>query len=125
MEHRTRSTASHVLDWIQAFCVVPVGTDQGKRVVLTTEQREAVRRALGPDTEYVISEPALRAYLALAWLCGPLARGQFRKLDGGVSPALVWDAAGPEVRAALKRGDDGVLTCGHYGTRHPAEAAEA
>jgi hypothetical protein len=119
MEHRTRSTASDVLEWIHAFCVVPIGADQGKRVKLTIAQREAVRRALGPDTEFQILDPALRAYLTLAWLCGPLARGQIRRLDS-MDPLIVWAAAGPEIRTVLERDDDGVIVCPRYGTRHPA-----
>jgi hypothetical protein len=93
-------------------------------VVLLDGQRWRIRRIFDPaEQPSTISDLPLRAYLALACLCGPLAREQFRPKLNAVDPLIVWAAAGPDVRDVLDRDDAGVLVCGQYGTRYPTAAA--
>ena len=126
---RIRSaTAADVENWIETFCIEPFGANQGQKVRLLAGHRKTIRTILGPDgpnPEYTIADMALRAYLALAWLCGPLADAQSRPKLDDVDSLVVWCSAGRKVRAVLERDDAGVITCGELGTRYPAEAAEA
>jgi hypothetical protein len=39
-----RNRGERNIAWIENYCLVPAGPDKGKRVVLTPEQRDTVRR---------------------------------------------------------------------------------
>ena len=86
--------STQVIEWTETFCVVPFG---GKRVRLTAEERETVRRIYADksvDGSVPVGAP-LANYLALMHTVGPEAC-----LDG--HPDLtaadvwsVWASAGP------------------------------
>jgi hypothetical protein len=93
---------------IQKNCVVPVGVYKGEPAEPSAAQRNIVRQVYGShDAELLIQDPVLGAYLAPIHTCGIRARGRFRpKLN--VDAGTVRDAAGPTVRAGVKREPNGV-----------------
>jgi hypothetical protein len=112
--------------WIDEFGVVPTGPHRGERARLTVAQREMIRRMYdAPDgpLDLPVTDKELAAWLALLHLCGPEAVGtpDFRP---GVDTDIftLWAAAGPELRAVLKREGERIV-CPELGTRYPAWAA--
>jgi hypothetical protein len=106
--------------WIEKYCLIPSGLDRGQRVRLTTEQKYLIRKIYDDGENVPVSAP-LSAYLALLHVCG------FEAVSGG-APApcqadifTVWGAAGPDLRAVLKR-EGAAVMCPELGTRHPAAA---
>jgi len=120
--------ARDVESWIERFCVQPYGSCKGEPVLLSAGQRRIIRTIFGPDGpfEYTIGDVSLRSYLALCWLCGPLAGGQFQPKLDDVDAVVVGHSAGSRVRDVLRRDDDGVISCPEFGTQYPARpSAEA
>ena len=111
-----------VIFWVEEFCVVPFGFDRGQHVLLTTEQKELLRKVFDTDELPEITGP-LAAYLALFLIAGP------RDLAAHVSAIPLsadvfstWSATGPDLRAVVTR-DGESIKCPELGTEFPPVAA--
>jgi hypothetical protein len=126
MTRRGLSRGDRNAAWVDEFCLMPTGPHRGERARLTVAQREMIRRMYdAPDgpLDLSVTDKELAAWLALLYLCGPEAVGttDFRP---GVDTDIftLWAAAGPELRAVLKREGERIV-CPELGTRYPAWAA--
>jgi hypothetical protein len=122
---RSSSRGYRAIDWIEKYCLYPAGPQRGQRVRLSPEQCATIRAIYDhPDGRQPmeISTNPLAAYLALLHVCGIEA-----KRDEEPTPIIttdiftLWNAAGPDLKAVLKR-DAGHVVCPELGTRFPAAA---
>jgi hypothetical protein len=120
---RTRATRN--IDWIEDYCVEPSGPRKGRRVRLTTQEEELVRRIYdAPDgTKSAEVSGNLAGYIALLHLCGIEApkASESPALDLHTDPWSVWAAAGPDVLEVIAREGE-AITCPALGTRWPRAA---
>ncbi len=107
--------------WIEKYCIVPNGYDQGRPVRLTQEQRDLVRRVYSGAQETPVTG-SLAAYLALRHVCGSEALQKTFRPELTADIFTTWNAAGPDLRDVLKR-ERGHIVCPDLGTRFPAAAA--
>jgi hypothetical protein len=121
MREKTRGERN--ADWIERYCLVPHGPDKGKRVRLTEAEHHIVRQiydgANGPQ-DVPVSAP-LSAYLALLHLCGPEGKQHAFRPGVNVDVFTLWNAAGPDLRAVLKRKGESIV-CAGLGTSYTAAA---
>jgi hypothetical protein len=108
--------------WIEQFCVYPHGFSKGQHVVLTTEQKEILRRVFDTDESPEVAGP-LAAYLALFHVAGPrdLAAHVFQ-IPLNADFFSVWNATGPDLKSVLKP-DGERIVCPELGTKFPPVAA--
>lgn len=116
----SKSRSLRAVNWIEQYCVISGGPEKGQRVRLSQQQRETVRRIYDEQGGDGITGP-LAAYLALLHICGPeaLQREFLPKIEADIFS--VWGAAGPDLKAVLKR-DGGRITCPELGTKYPTAA---
>lgn len=123
---RCRDTRSErATRWIEDFCLIPTGPAKGDPVRLTAEQRHTVRRIFDDPTGQVHPEPVpepLAAFLVLFGLCGPEAPGSRVSPPFASDLFSVWGAAGPQLRAVLRR-RGAEVACPELGTAWKATAA--
>src|SRR5262245_52530592 len=114
---RTLSRGRRAILWIENFCLVPDGSDRGKRVRLTPAQRDTIRQIYdNPHLEAVPISGPLAAFIALLHLCGPEALRRDFQPELRADFFTVWNATGPDLRAVLKR-DGASVVCPDLGTR--------
>jgi hypothetical protein len=109
----TQTRGERAATWIEKYCVLP----SGDRVRLSADQRAAICRFYdGPPSTEAIAGP-LAAYLVLLNLVGPEARPGTAPAPRHVEADLftLWGAAGPELRAHLRRHGDRI-DCPELGT---------
>jgi hypothetical protein len=98
--------------WIEKYCLNPSGPDRGRRVRLTREQRDVVKR-IYDGNEVLDVTPPLSAYLALLHVCGPEAVLPFSTRTESVRFRVdvfsVWNSAGPDLKAVLRLEAERVL----------------
>ena len=110
-------------NWIENFCVVPVGFDKGQHVVLTTEQKEIVLKVFDTDNAPAEIAAPLSSYLALLALAGPRALAErLTAIELNADVFTTWAATGPALKSVL-RIDGGVIVCQELQTRFPPVAA--
>jgi hypothetical protein len=118
---RTQTRGDEAVQWIEQFCVCPLGPDKGRRVKLTPSQRDTVRKIYdnpsGPQ-DLPVADP-LAAYLALLHTCGHEALARDFRPALGVDIFSTWNATSPELKAVLKC-EGGRIVCPELGTRYPA-----
>ena len=103
MREKTRGERN--ADWIERYCLVPHGPDKGKRVRLTEVEHHIVRQiydgANGPQ-DVPVTAP-LSVFLTLLHLTGPEGKQRDFRPDVHADIFSLWNAAGPDLRAFLKR----------------------
>jgi hypothetical protein len=122
---RSRSRGESAIAWIEKYCLYPAGAERGLRVRLSPQQC-AIIRAIYDHPEgrqpHPISSNPLAAYLALLHVCGPEATMNEEPVPVITTDIFtLWNAAGPDLKAVLKR-DAGHVVCPELGTRFPAAA---
>jgi hypothetical protein len=124
MRHEPPTRGQRNATWVERFCVYPNGSDKGKRVRLTDAEHHIVRQiydgANGPQ-DVPVTAP-LSAYLALLHLTGPEGKQHDFRPDVTVDVFTLWNAAGPDLRAVLKRKGEHLI-CAGLGTSYPPRAA--
>jgi hypothetical protein len=120
-----RSRGYRAIDWIEKYCLYPAGPERGLRVRLSQQQCAIIRTIYDhPDGRqaHTIDSNPLAAYLALLHVCGPEATRNEESVPIVATDIFtVWNAAGPDLKAYLKR-DAGHVVCPELGTRFPAAA---
>jgi hypothetical protein len=111
MRERTRGERN--ARWIEDYCRVPHKRDC--RVRLTDAEKHTVCQI------YDGAAP-LSAYLTLLHLCGPEGKQKDFRPDVHADIFTLWNAAGPDLRAYLKR-DGARVVCAGLGTSYPPRAA--
>ena len=116
---RSLTRGERAAQWVEEFCLVPSGFRKGDQVKLSLEQRTTIRRIFDhPDGQLrpePVAEP-LAAFLVLFGLVGPEAPGSRSPPPFTSDLFSVWAAAGPRLRAVLRRTTTGALTCPELAT---------
>jgi hypothetical protein len=106
------------VEWIEHFCVNPIGPNRCQLVKLTAEQRSTVHRIYDCAERLSVTGP-LAAYLGLLHLAGPESpRNPPAELN--VDFFTIWNSMAPELHEYIRR-DGEALVCAARGTRWPAE----
>lgn len=122
---RARTRGQRAACWIEDFCLVPSGFRKGDRATLSLAQRDTIMRNLDhPDGQLhpePVAEP-LAAFLVLYGLAGPEAPGSRSPPPFASDLFSVWAAAGPQLRAVLRR-RGAEVACPELGTTWKSTAA--
>jgi hypothetical protein len=127
MQHgrRDETRGEKNIRWIETYCRVPNGPYKGRGAKLTQSEREAVLRIYdnidGPTFDKVQLTRALESYITLLHVCG--YEGKLSEFRPDLHPDLftVWNATGPDLKAALKRKGESIV-CPGLGTSYTAAA---
>jgi hypothetical protein len=118
-----KTPGQKAIRWIEAYCVYPHGFSKGQRVVLTTEQKEIVRKVFDSNEPPGEIAAPLAAYLALFHVAGPRdLAAHVSALPLSADTFTTWNAVGPDLRAVVRR-DGGRIVCPELGTKFPPVAA--
>jgi hypothetical protein len=112
------------VQWVERYCLYPSGPDKGARVKLTEGERHAIRQIYdGPNgpQDIPVTGP-LAAYLALLHTCGIEGKQRDFRPTTTVDAFTVWNAAGADLRAVLKRKGERIV-CQGLGTEFSPRAA--
>jgi hypothetical protein len=110
--------------WIERYCRYPRGYRRAGFVALTKGERHLLRQIYdGPDgPQSVPVTGALSAYLVLLHTCGIEATQKDFMPDVSADIFTIWNAAGPDLRAVLKRKGESIV-CAGLGTSYSPRAA--
>jgi hypothetical protein len=112
------------LRWIERYCLVPNGTNQGKPVQLSAAERVVLSKIYdapgGPRDDVAVPKP-LAAYISLLHLCGPEALQEKFRPAFEVDSWTVWNSTSDRLRDVLERHGEKIV-CGELGTEYPAAA---
>jgi hypothetical protein len=121
---RSRTRGERAINWIEDFCLFPSGFRKGDRVRLSLEQRTIIMRIFDHPNGQLHPEPVaepLAAFLVLFGLAGPEAPGSRTPPPFASDLFSVWAAAGPRLRAVLRRRGE-MIECPELGTAWPSAA---
>ncbi|HEY6701661.1 MAG TPA: hypothetical protein VI137_12765 [Pseudolabrys sp.] len=94
---------------------------KGQHVVLTTEQKEILRRVFDSDESPEVTGP-VAAYLALLVVAGPRALAErITGIELDADVFTTWAATRPDLKSVL-RCDGGHIFCQELRTSYPAAA---
>jgi hypothetical protein len=97
------------------------GLSKGQHVVLTTEQKEILRRVFDSDESPEVTGP-VAAYLALLVVAGPRALAErITGIELDADVFTTWAATGPDLKSVL-RCDGEHIFCQELRTSYPAAA---
>jgi hypothetical protein len=117
---RPRRRGDIAIAWIEEFCIIPHGPDQGRHVRLTPGQRDLIRRVYSGAQDAPVTG-IMAAYLALLHVCGSEALQKTFRPELTADIFTTWNAAGPDLRDVLRREGERIV-CPELGTRYPAAA---
>ena len=118
-----RTPGKKAANWIENFCVVPIGFDKGQHVRLTTEQKEILRKLFDTDESPAEITAPLSRYLALLVVAGPRALAErLTGIELSADVFTTWAATGPALKSVL-RIDGATIVCQELQTRFPPVAA--